>query len=128
MINQNRVVAVHRNGRIIQRRYKICANVPNIGGIISECSQHIFDMLMSKLQQSALNHVCRYFIAVYAGSAFCLTHHIKHYLNQLVHPHFVLGKAVVLDIFTNNIAVIAAFVGRKKDLRISRHIRPVGYD
>ena len=78
-------VAVERHPGIIQRRYHVTADIPDIADVVVHCVKNILNVAAVEFQKHAFHNVMWYVLSVYPYCWFCGAHCITILLLQAAH-------------------------------------------
>jgi len=103
-------VAVERQPGIVQRRYQVTADIPDITDVVVHCFKNIFNVTAVEFQKHAFHNVMWYVLSVYPYCWFCGAHCINDNVYQFENGFFLFGillnKKITFGVITNNLRVV----------------------
>ena len=109
MIYKSRIVVVHRQGCVIQRREHISSDVPNVGWAFIHCMKDILYVAAVELEETGLNYLLRHILAVDADCGTSGANSIQHDLDHLIYAGYVkttvLRENIKFQIVPNNLFI-----------------------
>lgn len=114
MIDPGLPVAVERQPGIIQRRYQVAADIPDIADVVVHCVKNILNVAAVEFQKHAFHNVMWYVLSVYPYRWLCGAHFINDNVYQFEDGFFLFGillnKKITLSVITDNPRVVRTFV------------------
>ena len=109
MIYKSRIVVVHCQGCVIQRREHICSDVPNVGRAFIHCMKDILYVAAIELEETGLYHLLRHILAIDADCGTSGTNSIQHDFDHLIYTRYVkatvLRENIKFQIIPNNLFI-----------------------
>ena len=107
-------VAIERQPGIVQRRYQVTADIPDITDVVVHCFKNIFNVTAVEFQKHAFHNVMWYVLSVYPYCWFCGAHCINDNVYQFENGFFLFGillnKKITFGVITDNPRVVRTFV------------------